>query len=157
MPISPLAGQPAESASLIDPARLIGDYYAIHPDPGVAALFVEMDANHWKSKATGYILQDGFLNNYKANGQMSLDYLGDVVYHEEQLGSGKVMQRYAKGVRLDDNNAYSSLSLYEGAAVDPMVGKLEAQLRNQPAAPQSTAQLLQFAEELAAAVGKKLV
>ena len=34
MPISPLAGQPAESASLIDPARLIGDYYAIHPDSG---------------------------------------------------------------------------------------------------------------------------
>jgi len=37
MPISPLAGQPAESASLIDPARLIADYYAIHPDPGVSA------------------------------------------------------------------------------------------------------------------------
>src|SRR5665213_1090953 len=32
MTISPLAGQPAESASLIDPARLIADYFAILPD-----------------------------------------------------------------------------------------------------------------------------
>ena len=37
MPVSPFAGQPAESASLIDPARLIDAYYAIRPDPGVAA------------------------------------------------------------------------------------------------------------------------
>ena len=37
MSVSPLAGQPAESASLIDPARLIEAYYAVHPDPGVAA------------------------------------------------------------------------------------------------------------------------
>jgi len=37
MPLSPLAGQPAASAPLIDPARLIDAYYAIHPDPGVAA------------------------------------------------------------------------------------------------------------------------
>ena len=37
MPLSPLAGQPAEASKLIDPARLIDAYYAIHPDPGVAA------------------------------------------------------------------------------------------------------------------------
>ena len=37
MPVSPLAGQPAESASLIDPARLIDAYYAIRPDPGIPA------------------------------------------------------------------------------------------------------------------------
>jgi len=29
MPLSPLAGQPADSASLIDPGRLIADYYAL--------------------------------------------------------------------------------------------------------------------------------
>jgi phosphoglucomutase len=37
MPVSPLAGQPAESASLIDPARLIDAYYSIRPDPGIPA------------------------------------------------------------------------------------------------------------------------
>jgi len=37
MPVSPLAGQPATSAALIDPAQLIDAYYVIHPDPGVAA------------------------------------------------------------------------------------------------------------------------
>src|ERR1700681_2873111 len=37
MPVSPLAGQPAESASLIDPARLIDAYYTIRPDPGIPA------------------------------------------------------------------------------------------------------------------------
>jgi len=37
MPVSPLAGQPAESASLIDPARLVDAYYTIRPDPGIPA------------------------------------------------------------------------------------------------------------------------
>ena len=35
MPISPLAGHPAQPASLIDPARLVDAYYSIRPDPGV--------------------------------------------------------------------------------------------------------------------------
>jgi phosphoglucomutase len=52
MPISPLAGQPAESASLIDPARLIADYYAIHPDPGVAAQRVSFGTSGHRGSAS---------------------------------------------------------------------------------------------------------
>jgi phosphoglucomutase len=52
MPISPLAGQPAESASLIDPARLIGDYYAICPDPGVAAQRVSFGTSGHRGSAS---------------------------------------------------------------------------------------------------------
>jgi len=53
MPISPVAGQPAESASLIDPARLIADYYAIHPDPGVAAQRVSFGTSGHRGSASG--------------------------------------------------------------------------------------------------------
>ncbi len=52
MSISPLAGQPAESASLIDPARLIGDYYAIKPDPGVAAQRVSFGTSGHRGSAS---------------------------------------------------------------------------------------------------------
>ena len=52
MPISPLAGHPAESASLIDPARLIADYYAIHPDPGVAAQRVSFGTSGHRGSAS---------------------------------------------------------------------------------------------------------
>ena len=52
MPINPLAGQPAESASLIDPARLIGDYYAIHPDPGIAAQRVSFGTSGHRGSAS---------------------------------------------------------------------------------------------------------
>ncbi len=37
MAISPLAGEPAPSASLINPARLVTDYYTHRPDPRIAA------------------------------------------------------------------------------------------------------------------------
>ena len=52
MPISPLAGQPADSASLIDPARLIADYYAIHPDPGVASQRVSFGTSGHRGSAS---------------------------------------------------------------------------------------------------------
>src|SRR5579862_4781834 len=52
MSISPLAGQPAESASLIDPARLIADYYAIHPDPGVGAQRVSFGTSGHRGSAS---------------------------------------------------------------------------------------------------------
>jgi len=35
--INPLAGKPAPPSSLIDPAKLVTAYYAIKPDPGIAA------------------------------------------------------------------------------------------------------------------------
>src|SRR6478609_7750690 len=37
MPVSPLAGQPATCAPLVDPARLIDAYYSIHPNSSDAA------------------------------------------------------------------------------------------------------------------------
>jgi phosphoglucomutase len=52
MPISPLTGQPVESANLIDPARLIADYYAIHPDPGVAAQRVSFGTSGHRGSAS---------------------------------------------------------------------------------------------------------
>src|SRR5690348_6052221 len=52
MSISPLAGQPAESASLIDPPRLIADYYAIHPDPAVAAQRVSFGTSGHRGSAS---------------------------------------------------------------------------------------------------------
>ena len=35
--ISPLAGQPAKSAPLVDIAKLIAAYYSLRPDPAVPA------------------------------------------------------------------------------------------------------------------------
>src|SRR6202040_2446777 len=37
MPVSPVAGQPARSSDLIDPAHLVAVYYSERPDPGIAA------------------------------------------------------------------------------------------------------------------------
>jgi phosphoglucomutase len=52
MPTSPLAGQPAESASLIDPERLIADYYALRPDPGVTAQRVSFGTSGHRGSAS---------------------------------------------------------------------------------------------------------
>src|SRR5665213_1006397 len=52
MTISPLAGQPAESASLIDPARLIADYFAILPDSGIAAQRVSFGTSGHRGSAS---------------------------------------------------------------------------------------------------------
>src|ERR1700674_929037 len=37
MPVSPVAGQPARSSDLIDPAHLVTLYYSDRPDPAIAA------------------------------------------------------------------------------------------------------------------------
>src|SRR5713226_283075 len=37
MPVSPVAGQPARSSDLVDPAHLVTAYYSDLPDPGIAA------------------------------------------------------------------------------------------------------------------------
>ncbi len=128
--------------------------------PEVAALFVEIDATHWKSKATGKILQFGLLADYRANGVASLTYLGDVASSEIVMGEGRARQHYAKGVRLWDNGRVSSLDLYDGVAVDPRLAALQAEiaaLQRQPAMPQATAMLLQIAEEAANATGHTVV
>src|SRR5690349_3360645 len=60
MPVSPLAGQPATSAPLIDPARLIDAYYAIQPDPTVAAQRVSFGTSGHRGSA----LQASFNENH---------------------------------------------------------------------------------------------
>src|ERR1700730_18097658 len=37
MKISPLAGQPAQAAQLVDVAKLVAAYYSLRPDPAVPA------------------------------------------------------------------------------------------------------------------------
>ena len=37
MPVSPLAGKPADASILVDVARLVTAYYTGQPDPSVAA------------------------------------------------------------------------------------------------------------------------
>ena len=128
--------------------------------PAVAALFIEEDAQRWRSKKTGKVLQFGLLADYKAHGQASLDYLGDIVSNEIPMGPGIVRQHHEMGVRLWSNGKASSLPLYSGPGQDPLITKLQAQivaLQSQPAMPQLQATALQAAEELASAVGKKLV
>jgi hypothetical protein len=128
--------------------------------PAVLVIFFELDATHWQSRATKCILQDGLLANYKANGQASLDYLGDVVQNEVYLGPGKVMQRHAKGVRLDDNNTYSSLPLYgnQGEHVpgeDPLVLMLETELTGERDANAKLQTQLAALQAVSAPVGQK--
>lgn len=68
--------------------------------PNVANMFRQLDENHWQSIATGRILQFGLLADYKANGQASLTYLGDVLSPEQVQPNGDVVQFYAHGARL---------------------------------------------------------
>ena len=68
--------------------------------PNVANMFRQLDSNHWQSIATGRILQFGLLADYKANGQASLTYLGDVLSPEQVQHNGDVVQFYAHGARL---------------------------------------------------------
>src|SRR5579859_7743314 len=144
--------------------------------PEVATLFEEVSPTQWKSKATGCILHDGLLADYKANGRVSLDYLGDVVQNEVYLAADRVMQRYARGVRIWERNVVTSAPLYDGPGVDPLVPKLEAtltaadaanklltaqiaalQAAPMPVVPTLTPVELAALEQLAAAFGKKIV
>lgn len=67
--------------------------------PEVARLFRQIDANHWESKATGYVLHDAHLHDYIARGQVSLDYLGDVVSPEKYLANGDSVLFFQGGAR----------------------------------------------------------
>lgn len=73
-------------------------------DPAVAALFVDVttDTNHpaWKSKATGRVMHDALLKDYIANGQYSLDYLGDILSPELDQPNGTAIQFYASAARV---------------------------------------------------------
>jgi phosphoglucomutase len=51
MAISPLAGEPAPPASLINPARLVTDYYTHRPDPRIAAQRVSFGTSGHRGSA----------------------------------------------------------------------------------------------------------
>lgn len=67
--------------------------------PEVAALFRQLDADHWESIKTGRILHDAHLADYKANGTASLRYLGDLLSPEQYLSNGDSVLFFASGAR----------------------------------------------------------
>jgi hypothetical protein len=123
--------------------------------PQVAALFEQHDENHWTDKATGRPLSFGLLADYKASGAASLERLGHVQSPEIVLANGDVAQYYEFGARLwhKATGKVESLNLF---APGPGLPALQPP-QVAPAMPQIAASALQAAEELAAALGKKLV
>jgi hypothetical protein len=93
--------------------------------PEVAALFVEVDKDHWQSKATGKILQYGLKDDYVKNGIYSLLYLGDIISNEIYIGPQVAKQHYERGVRVWSNGSVMSLDLYAGPGQDPLIKKLQ--------------------------------
>lgn len=67
--------------------------------PAVAALFEEKSATEWISKATRRSLHDAHLADYKARGQVSLDYLGDLISSEQYLANGDSVLFFQGGAR----------------------------------------------------------
>src|SRR6202046_2621439 len=51
MAINPMAGKPAPASSLINTARLVTEYYAERPDPGVAAQRVSFGTSGHRGSA----------------------------------------------------------------------------------------------------------
>jgi len=124
--------------------------------PEVAALFEEVDAQHWRSKKTQKILQDGLLADYQANGLYSLKYLGNPISNEVSLvKQNGAMQFYDGGARFWSRatGKVSSLPLYDdGPGTDPrlvqarqQIAQLEAQHGDPKAVPllHQIAQLVQ--------------
>jgi phosphoglucomutase len=67
MAVSPLAGKPAPEALLIDPGKLLEQYYDIHPDPGDPAQRVQFGTSgHRGSSAAGSFNEDHILATTQA-------------------------------------------------------------------------------------------
>src|SRR6202050_4215411 len=65
--VDPRAGQPADSADLVDVAKLVTAYYAVHPDPGDAAQRVSFGASgHRGSAFTATFNEDHILATTQA-------------------------------------------------------------------------------------------
>lgn len=103
--------------------------------PGISEHFVEQDAHHWQSKATGAIIQFAMLSNFKSEGNRGLcgwDVLGDPMRNEKELGApypkGTVIQPYRYGVRMwrPDTGQVTPIDIYSGPGQDPYVGQLQA-------------------------------
>ncbi len=60
--------------------------------PEVAALFRQLDANHWQDKATGRVLQFALLAHYKAGGVASLKVRGHIMSNEIIGTNGDAVQ-----------------------------------------------------------------
>ncbi len=115
-----------------------------------AHLFRQLDANHWQSIATGRILQFGLLNDYKANGAASLDYLGDVISPEIVQANGDVAQFYASGARLWQKSTGKVLPFdLLGQAGQDILRQLLSVPAPAPEVPQEHADMLQIKEIVA--------
>jgi phosphoglucomutase len=67
MAVSPLAGKPAPEALLIDPGKLLDQYYDIHPDPADASQRVQFGTSgHRGSSAAGSFNEDHILATTQA-------------------------------------------------------------------------------------------
>lgn len=101
---------------------------------GIADQFIEIDAQHWRSKQTGKIIQFGLLAEFKTRG-FSAGW-GHPVSNEIPLGPNKVKQFFACCVPCWDNGKVSLLPLYDGGpGSDPALIDLEKQLADAKAAP----------------------
>ncbi len=125
--------------------------------PEVAALFRQLDANHWQSLKTGRILQFGLLESYKAGGVASLETLGDVESPELVQPHGDVIQYHRLGITrwIKATGKVARVDMFNPGASN--LPRIMPPQQPAPDAPQSTALLLHIAEEVATAVGKKLV
>lgn len=111
--------------------------------PVIATHFSQIDADHWRCKATGKIIQFGILDWYRSNGAKpygGFSILGLPKSNEQPLQGGKaVRQFYERGVAVyDPDNLYGKpegsgdvylLQLYDGGpGTDPAIADLEAQI-----------------------------
>lgn len=126
--------------------------------PNVANFFEETDAEHWKCKSNGNIVQYGILSFYKQNNGLLL--FGLPLSNEVELdANGNVRQFYERGCLIYDpkhvydnppgsGNVYTA-HVYADKALgeDPLIPKLEAQiaqLQAQLSDPTDAAKLAQL-------------
>jgi len=106
--------------------------------PAVAALFRQLDEKHWQSIKTECILHDGHLQDYIANGQVSLDRLGDLKSNEIIGSNGDSIVYFEFGARrwIEATHKVVSVDLYNppGSSLPRILSPQQA-----PAMPQEHA------------------
>ena len=101
--------------------------------PGISTEFDEIDAQHWRSKRSGKIIQHAYLANYKTYGNAGLcglKFLGHPMSDEVYYAPGKSRQNYQFGVQgWDATHGCYPLALYDpnSPGQDPRVAPLQVQ------------------------------
>jgi lysozyme len=102
--------------------------------PGVGSEFDEIDAQHWRSKRSGKIIQHAMLADYKQYGnadKCGLTFLGHPMSEEIYYAPGKVKQHFQFGVRgWEEGKGCYSLPLYDpnSPGQDPRIAPLQKQV-----------------------------